>query len=112
MTVNEYLNKYNNLFSSSVAFAPRLICEDGFSMYVQGNTRDYCRPHSNEGPWTHVQVAFCSSSVEQIYPFVEVFDYGEDDDETIPEQNTQTIYGFVPVEVVDQLIQSHGGIKQ
>lgn len=107
MTVNEYLTKFNSLSPFRVAFAPRLVCQNGFSMLVNGNKRAYCKPQSDVGPWTHVEVSFPSSSVDLILPTVEVFDYG--DDETDP---TQTIYGNVPVEVVDQLIESHGGIKQ
>jgi hypothetical protein len=106
MTINEYLTKFNSLSPFTVAFAPRLICKDGFSMFVNANQRAYCQPQSDVGPWTSVEISFPSSPVDSILPFVETFDYG--DDET---DQTQTIYGNVPIEIVDQLIESHGGIK-
>jgi hypothetical protein len=34
-------------------------------------------------------------------------EYAED-----PDNPTNTVYGFVPIELVEQLIENHGGIKR
>ena len=40
------------------------------------------------------------------YPFSDENEYAEDD-----WNYTETVYGYVPIEVVEKLIEKHGGIK-
>ena len=47
-------------------------------------------------------------SVELGYPSIEdelINEYAED------EPYTETVYGYVPIEIVEELINKHGGIK-
>lgn len=120
MTVNEYLKstfKINNaIYNDSYPFRdrsewipnvrPRIVCEDGFSFSAQANCCTYCSPRTTLWPenwgdgYSEVELGFPSSEDELIN------DYAEDND------YTNTVYGYVPVEIVDKLIEKHGGIKQ
>jgi hypothetical protein len=78
----------------------RLVCNDGFSVSVQGGTEfHYCLPRMHTNEYEYVELGFPSEPSDLILQFAE--------DSKHPER---TVYGFVPIEIVEQLIQSHGGI--
>ena len=80
---------------------PRLLCNDGFSISVQASKFHYCRPR--------LDGAQDYEAVELGYPSMEdelINEYAEDD-----WNYTETVYGYVPIEVVEKLIEKHGGIK-
>jgi len=80
---------------------PRLVCKDGFSISVQGNKHAYCTPKLDDVTYTHVECGFPSST-----PITkELIDYAED-----PEDLCETVYGFVPVDVVIAELVAHGGV--
>ena len=79
---------------------PGIECADGFEMSVQASSYHYCTPRNSVGPWTHVEVGFPSERVEVLMP------YAEDTFEP-----TSTIYAQVPINVVEYVITSHGGVK-
>lgn len=83
------------------ARSPRIICADGFSLSVQANHGAYRLPRTNIARWTHVEVGFPSAKPE------EFFQYAEDD-----EDFTGTVYGYVPIELVEECIKNHGGMEQ
>lgn len=74
-------------------------CADGLEMSVQASTTHYCSPRNGIGPWTAVEVGFPSQRVE------ELMEYAEN-----PDEPTKTVYGWVPVEVVERIVEAHGGI--
>lgn len=83
---------------------PRIECADGFSLSVQGHSGAYCRPRGDfEDRYTMVEIGFPSAREELIMPYI---DGGEDTDPT------QTVYGYVPVELVEQVITKHGGFAR
>lgn len=80
---------------------PSITCRDGMSLSVQASEYHYCLPRSNNATYTHVEVGFPSEAIP------EILEYAEDAD-----RPTDTVYAFVPVEIVDQVIMEHGGISQ
>lgn len=78
---------------------PMLVCADGFSMSVQASFGHYCTPRDNDGPWTEAEVGFPSSAEELLIP------YAEDE-----EDPTETVYAYVPVSVIREVIRKHGGL--
>jgi len=82
-------------------FLPHIICVDGTEISVQANKIAYCYPQSDEGPYTHVEVGFLQSShtVKDLPP--EWTDYEYD----------RFIYGHVPIQLVMDFINAHGGIR-
>lgn len=77
---------------------PKLRCADGFQMSVQVGACHYCSPRADTGPWSAVEVGFPSERDERLMP------YAEDDSDP-----TDTVYGWVPVDVVVDVVNAHGG---
>ncbi len=82
---------------------PRIVCTDGFDLSVQAGEYLYAMPRDDHGPWSHVEVGFPSERPE---PWDDWRRYVEDAD--FP---TRTVYGHVPLELVEALIESHGGVR-
>ena len=96
MTINEFLQKTNYY---GFGRRPRVHCADGFSVSVQASQFHYCRPRIDSAEkYNAVELGFPSAADDLI------IDYAEDN------SYTDTVYGYVPVEVVDKLIEKHGGI--
>ena len=85
-----------------IPFNPRIVCRDGFSVSVQAHSGSYCIPRQAQGPHTHYECGF-PSSVPNTDKFKE---YAENDMD-----HTETVYGFVPRDVIEQELESHGGIE-
>lgn len=85
----------------SPSLSKRIVCADGLSLSVQASTYSYCSPRENIGPWNQVEVGFPSSKVD------EIMSYAED-----PNDPTETVYGWVPIRLVEEIIESHGGIVE
>lgn len=80
---------------------PRIECADGFSLSAQASEFTYCTPRENAAwPYFEVEVGFPSERVEELMPFAES-----------PEDPTGTVYGWVPVSIVEAIINAHGGPK-
>jgi hypothetical protein len=88
----------------------RIECSDGFSMSVIAGEGTYCAPRPGygtpegyAGPYSEVEVGFPSERPE---PWAIWVEYAE-----TAEEPTGTVYGWVPVETVQALIDLHGGEK-
>ena len=79
---------------------PRMKCKDGFTMSVQGHWGAYSTPRDDFAEnYSRVEVN-CPSDVEPLLmPYVE--------DANHP---TDTVYGYVPVEIVVEVVKKHGGL--
>ena len=76
---------------------PHIFCKDGFKMSVQAGDSLYCTPRTNLESGEY-EVGFPNQREELLMP------YAED-----PETPTETVYGYVPVTLVEQIIEKHGG---
>lgn len=79
-----------------------IYCADGTNLSVQASRTHYCWPKNNEGPYTHVEVGFPSAPPPELWA-----EYCDGDFE----KPCDTVYANVPLAVVGQYIDSHGGIK-
>lgn len=80
---------------------PRLICKDGFSMSVQASQYHYCTPRvDGVVEYEEVEIGPLNEKEELLIP------YAENPDETY------TVYPYVPIDIVNQVIEKHGGIKE
>jgi hypothetical protein len=75
------------------------VCRDGFQVSVQASTSHYCKPRDNFGLYTKVELGFPSESVEVW------MEYADD-----PDRPTTTVYGYVPIELVEAVLKAHGGV--
>ncbi len=80
----------------------KIVCADGFTMSVQAHESAYCEPRLNEQKnYSLVEVGFPSNEEKLLMPWAE--------NRSKP---TETIYGYVPVDVVTTVIVKHGGILE
>lgn len=80
---------------------PRVRCKDGYTVSIQASSGAYCNPRVDEpsNGYKSVELGYPSQKDELILP------YAESDDNP-----TGTVYGYVPMQVVHQLCNDHGGI--
>jgi len=80
---------------------PRLKCADGFVMSVQASATHYCEPRAYlvSGDYNQWEVGFPNKEDELLMPYAEEEDFP-----------TDTVYGYVPTQVVNEVIAKHGGI--
>ena len=77
-----------------------IYCKDGFSMSVQASETSYCTPRENSATrYESVEVGFPSAEEPML------MEWAED-----PHRPTDTVYAYVPVEVVNLVIAKHGGV--
>lgn len=103
---NEWLKRtletvtYPGLEITYQKIRPYVRCADGFCVSIQASDGHYCSPRV-KGDVTYDTVELGFPSIEE--PLIA--GYAED-----PDNLTNTVYGWVPVEIVDQVIEKHGGI--
>ena len=86
----------------TVTQMPRLILDDGASLSVQAGGHLYCSPRDDKGPYTKVEVGFPSETPPEAWKeFAEEWD-----------RPTNTVYGYVPLNMVMLYIGAHGGIDR
>ena len=80
-----------------------MICKDGYNISIQANEFAYCTPRKNyNGIYTNVELGYPSEADELINEYAEashLFNF------------TETVYPYVPIEIVEKLIEKHGGIN-
>src|SRR6185369_501433 len=79
---------------------PGVVCSDGFRVSIQGGTDShYCSPRESCNQYDEVELGFPSEKVAEWMEWCENAD-----------NPTDTVYGYVPIEVVENVVASHGGI--
>lgn len=75
---------------------PHVYCKDGFCMSVQAGDGLYCTPRANleNGEYETCEIGFPNQKEELL------MQYAEDSEEP-----TETVYGYVPVALVEQVIK-------
>lgn len=82
----------------SNGFFSRLYCASGFSVSIQAGKGKYSIPRGPAELYEAVELGYPSMPISEILP------WAEDDDDP-----TGTIYGYVPAQVVFDLIKAQGG---
>jgi hypothetical protein len=78
----------------------QVTCASGFSMSVQAHVGAYCSPRiSGASSYSEVEVGFPSQREPLLMKWCEE-----------PEDPTGTVYGYVPVQVITNVIAKHGGM--
>lgn len=88
--------------SSFLKLVPKVKCKNGFSVSIQASAGHYCAPRDNEGPWRKVELGYPSDRVETWLPYID----GDEDSDP-----TASVYAFVPIELVAEAIDAHGGLS-
>jgi hypothetical protein len=74
------------------------ICPDGFAVSIQANNFAYCSPSEDGALWyDSVELGYPNRDIPAWLPFAED-----------PERPMETVYGFVPTELVAETLTKHG----
>lgn len=88
--------------SGDIVFRDRLVCADGFSVSVQMHWGSYCSPRKNlarSADYESAELGYPNQADELLR------DYADD-----PEEDPDTVYSYVPMQVLEQVFQKHGGL--
>ena len=85
--------------------APQVECMDGTKLSVQASHFHYSTPRDNSGPYIEVEVGF--PTVEPPESWASHFDGDWDND-----NRTDSVYAYVPIKLVQEYIEAHGGEKE
>ena len=86
---------------------PHIVCADGFTMSVQVGYSLYSTPRKVAKRYSAVEIGYPSDHEPLIEKYAESF-YKEDEMDVT--DYTDTVYPYVPVKIVNQVLKKHGGI--
>ena len=92
----------------AVSRNPLVVCEDGFEMSVQCGQSLYSSPRDVAKRYSEVEIGFPSAPESLIAEYAEDWEIEGDDDPKLCE----TVYGYVPVKLVNKVLKKHGGIDE
>ena len=109
MKLKEYLKlSYNPICAGIVKMSlprPALICKDGFEVSVQAGEYLYCHPRQDDCDYDEVEIGFMKPFDKWI---VDELNKGY----TNKSLSEEDVYGYVPIGMVDELLEKHGGIDE
>lgn len=97
--INEFLQKYRRVLHGINVTRPRVKCADGYTVSVQAGWGIYSQPREDADAYTAVELGYPSAGDEELCPYAES-----------PDDLLGTVYGYVPVTLVDAVLEKHGGI--
>lgn len=87
-------SKVSNVF-------PAMVFADGVTLSVQGHCGAYSQPRDDFAEnYSSVECGFPSAVIEELLPYQD----GNGDP-------LSSVYGYVPIDVVETIIKKHGGLK-
>ena len=105
MKINEFIQKYRTVaklgMGMTSSHTPYVICKDGFKMSVQAGQSLYSEPRDVADSYERAEVGFPSEEESLLTTYAE-------DGENL----CDTVYGYVPCSIIDQVIEKHGGIDE
>jgi hypothetical protein len=112
----EYINEYIMNHRSPRGVTATMRCKDGASVSVQASSGHSCWPLGDEGPYSHVEAGFPSVEPPASWEECREVDYYEIEycdreycESEYYEKGDETYYRL-PIELVDEFIQAHGGL--
>ncbi len=96
MKVKEMLmdNDFVSWSTRDIKVRERAYCKDGFNISIQKSTAHYC----GDG---EVGLGYPSEKVEELEKYAEDW-----------ERPTYTVYGYVPLSLIEAIVATHGGIDK
>ena len=105
MKINEFIQKYRKVTKlvpgMTSSHTPKVICNDGFEMSVQAGQSLYSEPRDVADSYEEAEIGYPSAEEPLITSYAE-------DNENL----CDTVYGYVPCSIIDQVIEKHGGIDE
>ena len=105
MKINEFIQKYRKIEKlipgMTRTYNPNVVCKDGFVMSVQAGQSLYSEPRDVVDSYEEAEVGFPSEEESLLTTYAE-------DGENL----CDTVYGYVPCSIIDEVIEKHGGIDE
>ena len=105
MKINEFIQKYRVVEKlvpgMTRSYNPHVVCKDGFKMSVQAGQTLYSTPKDVADDYEEAEVGYPSTEETLLTT------YAEDNDNLC-----DTVYGYVPCSIIDEVIEKHGGIDE
>ena len=105
MKINEFIQKYRKVEKlvpgMTRSRTPHVVCNDGFEMSVQAGQSLYSDPQDVADSYEEAEVGFPSTEESLLASYAE-------DNENL----CDTVYGYVPCSIIDEVIEKHGGIDE
>ena len=105
MKINEFIQKYRKVKKlvpgMTRSYNPHVVCKDGFKMSVQAGQALYSTPKDVADDYEEAEVGYPSTEETLLTT------YAEDNDNLC-----DTVYGYVPCSIIDEVIEKHGGIDE
>jgi len=105
MKINEFIIKYRKVKKlvpgMSSSHTPHVVCKDGFKMSVQAGQSLYSDPKDVANSYKEAEVGYPSTEESLLTT------YAEDNNNLC-----DTVYGYVPCSIIDEVIEKHGGIDE
>lgn len=98
----QIVNPFGQVLFTALPHMPRLVMESGASISVQASEYNYSSPRTNNGPFTKVEAGFPSETAPATWE-----QYAEE-----WSKPTDTVYGYIPIEMVMLYVGAHGGIDR
>lgn len=100
--VQDFLKKTYRIMNEEQVHRPHIYCKDGFHLSVQAGSPWYCQPRKalESGEYEAVEVGGLSEKEDLLLPYAEE-----------SRKPKATVYAFVPVSVVEEVIAKHGGVN-
>ena len=105
MKINEFIQKYRKVKKlvpgMTRSYNPHVVCKDGFKMSVQAGQALYSAPKDVANSYEEAEVGYPSTEESLLTT------YAEDNNNLC-----DTVYGYVPCSIIDEVIEKHGGIDE
>ena len=105
MKINEFIQKYRKVTKlvpgMTSSHTPHVVCKDGFKMSVQAGQSLYSEPRDVADSYEQAEIGYPSAEESLLTS------YAEDGDNLC-----DTVYGYVPCSIIDEVIEKHGGINE
>ena len=105
MKINEFIQKYRKVKKlvpgMTSSHTPYVVCKDGFEMSVQAGQSLYSEPRYVADSYEEAEIGYPSEEESLITSYAE-------DNENL----CDTVYGYVPCSIIDEVIEKHGGIDE
>lgn len=99
--INKYIRD-NRVIIRGTALVKKLVCKNGLTLSVQASFFHYCSPREDSlSHYDSVEVGYPSRKVDDLMEYAER-----------PETPTETVYGWVPVDVINKIVDDNGGVSE
>lgn len=98
--INKYIQENRSPRPNRVV--KEIVCRDGFRMSVQAGPHMYSTPRDWVDHYDEVEVGYPTQVEVRLMPFI---------DGRYEFSPTDTVYAYVPVDIINQIVEEHGGLS-